>query len=337
MPKRTVHDEQDDHHADRVGIGDCPICSGAIQQTKDGKHPYCPECGWVYGDPEAPEPKAQTDLPIGVERETGRLVTHGVTYAPRVETFAFSRASGTELDFEMSPTIGRISLALSKAQGEMKRAKKSADNPYFSSKYADLGEIVETSREPLANNELAVVQVLVPTGKEGHWLRLITMLVHSSGEWFRSVAEWPVMPQERRNGPPIFNAQAYMSTETYIRRGAWAAITGVATEDDDGEGGSGHPEGHQNPRQTYAAPTVREQEGWFPNEKQVKLVWGKAQGRAKELCQEGTEKKEINALAEQITREAVEAVCGPEVNPRTIPSRDQFDAVLVSIEGYRRS
>ena len=105
----------------------------------------------------------------------------------------------------------------------MELAKKTATNPFFNSNYADLSDVLEVLREPLAENELAVVQMPVEDVKG---TALITTLTHSSGEWFRS--KLYITPKAK-------DAQSVGSAITYARRYALSAITGVGAEDDDGE------------------------------------------------------------------------------------------------------
>ena len=56
----------------------------------------------------------------------------------------------------MSETIGKIAKALSAFQSQVDGAKKSSDNPFYNSKYADLAEIWKTIREPLTNTGLGL-------------------------------------------------------------------------------------------------------------------------------------------------------------------------------------
>jgi hypothetical protein len=126
-----------------------------------------------------------------------------------------------------SESIGELAKALSKAQGAMEHAKKSADNPFFKSKYADLASVLDVARKPLADNGLCVVQ---GTFIEDSALRLRTDLLHSSGEWIASI--YPVKPVKD-------DPQALGSAITYARRYAFQAMVGIAPEDDDGNEASG--------------------------------------------------------------------------------------------------
>ena len=79
-----------------------------------------------------------------------------------------------------SESIGKISEALAKAQGQMKNASFDAVNPHFKSRYASLSSIIEASRQILSANNIAVVQgTSVADGK----VLVETMLIHSSGEF----------------------------------------------------------------------------------------------------------------------------------------------------------
>lgn len=137
----------------------------------------------------------------------------------------------------MSPTIGKLAEALSKAQGEMMAATKDVNNPFFHSTYADLASCWDACREPLSKNGLAVIQY--PEILEGK-LRLVTMLVHSSGEWI--LGDYPIEPMRQvkdRGWEPSSDPQSLGSAYTYARRYSMSGIIGISSEDDDGEGAVG--------------------------------------------------------------------------------------------------
>lgn len=125
-------------------------------------------------------------------------------------------------NFQMSLTIGKLAEALAKAQGIMKNAPKDKENPFFHSKYADLGSVWDVLREPLSKHGLAVVQL--GAGEREDVVTLDTFLIHMSGEWMRG----------RLSMKPVKNdPQGIGSCMTYARRYALGAICGVATETDD--------------------------------------------------------------------------------------------------------
>lgn len=133
---------------------------------------------------------------------------------------------------EKSESITNIGLALFKFQGEAKKIIKTANNPFFNSKYADLPSILDEITEPLQKCGLVLSQW--PDG-EG----LTTMLLHpESGEYFQ--ANGTMKPT--KNDP-----QAMGSAITYQRRYAICAILGLNVDsDDDGNAASGNADSKDN-------------------------------------------------------------------------------------------
>jgi len=136
-----------------------------------------------------------------------------------------------------SPEIGKLVLALSKAQLQYKPVLKQTANEAYkrngtASKYADLAEYIDATQEALATNELVVTQWpdVSPQAKS---MSLVTILAHSSGQWMRGKLTLPAI------GRDGFTAQSCGSSITYARRYSYAAITGCASEDDDGNAASG--------------------------------------------------------------------------------------------------
>lgn len=144
-----------------------------------------------------------------------------------------------------SDNIAELAKALSKAQADMSGAKKSSNNPFFKSKYADLKEVIECVKEPFADNGLSFVQF--PISNDG-FAGVETVIMHSSGEWISNV----YMLKVSKNDP-----QGIGSAITYARRYALQAACGVPSEDDDGESAMGRtskqkkaPEPKPEPKQT---------------------------------------------------------------------------------------
>ena len=119
---------------------------------------------------------------------------------------------------EKSETIGKLTLALSKVQSQLRPAKENSKNPFFKSSYADLGSVWDSVRKLLAENELAIIQM--PTDVGG----LTTILSHSSGEYISSTMYIPSKEDAHGVGSAI----------SYARRYALASVVGVVTGDDDG-------------------------------------------------------------------------------------------------------
>jgi hypothetical protein len=123
---------------------------------------------------------------------------------------------------KMSDTIGELATALAKAQGQIDAAAKGSVNPHFKSRYADLNSLREAIREPLALNDLSVLQLPRMNDKE---VEVETMLIHKSGEF---IAETLRMPLGQ------FTPQAIGSALTYCRRYSLSSILNLAADDDDG-------------------------------------------------------------------------------------------------------
>lgn len=124
----------------------------------------------------------------------------------------------------MSGQINEIALALSKAQGELESAKKGEQG--YGYKYSDLATVIETAKPILSKNGLAVVQLVGEQNEKS--ISLTTILTHSSGQYFRSHSSLPVVEMKGCNA-----AQCGGATLSYLRRYAYQAITGMASEDND--------------------------------------------------------------------------------------------------------
>lgn len=127
-----------------------------------------------------------------------------------------------------SEELSEIFKALSKAQGSMKSAKKDRNGHGY--KYADLAECIETAKTVLASNGLSVSQMM--SGDDDENRTLITILAHESGQYFGS--EFVMAKAVLSGGSGKNPAQVLGSAITYMRRYSYAAIIGMAQDDDDG-------------------------------------------------------------------------------------------------------
>jgi hypothetical protein len=122
----------------------------------------------------------------------------------------------------MSDTISELATALAKAQGQIESASKDKSNPAFKSKYADINALRDVIRQPLADNDLSIVQL---ARMNGTYAEVETMLLHKSGEF---IAETLRMPSEK------MTSHGFGSALTYCRRYSLSAMLNLAAEDDDG-------------------------------------------------------------------------------------------------------
>ena len=130
--------------------------------------------------------------------------------------------------FEHSPEIVEIIKAVSAFQTKCPLIVKDKLNPHLRSKYADLGNILQTINPLLGECGLAVFQM--PVGDSGD---LITLITHTSGQWLRFC--YRMKPMDNK-------PQSIGSTLTYQKRYALtAALLLPVDDDDDGEAGSKKP------------------------------------------------------------------------------------------------
>lgn len=123
---------------------------------------------------------------------------------------------------EMKNIIG----ALIEFHKKLEQPKRSADNPFFNSKYVPLGAVQELVDGIAPGLGLVYVQNTFGDDDSSR-TGVQTTLFHESGEWMRTDVLW--MPSERNT------AQAVGSAITYAKRYQLSALFGIsADEDDDG-------------------------------------------------------------------------------------------------------
>jgi hypothetical protein len=117
----------------------------------------------------------------------------------------------------------KIATALVKAQKQFGPALKTATNPHFRSRYADLSACVEAVIDALNENGIFLTQH-VSDHERG--VVVETVFLHESGE--RLDCGKLFVPASKQD------AQGFGSAETYARRYSLMAACGIAPEDDDG-------------------------------------------------------------------------------------------------------
>lgn len=137
-----------------------------------------------------------------------------------------------------SESITRLAGALLKAKQEFQPVIKSNTNPFFHSKYADLQTCIEATEPALAKNDLTISQFPV---SDERGVGVLTLLIHSSGEY---IGESYCLPVEKQD------AQKGVAAITYARRAARLGILDLAAEDDDGNTAAGHTQRQESRPQT---------------------------------------------------------------------------------------
>jgi len=113
---------------------------------------------------------------------------------------------------------------LLKVKSTMGAVSKSADNPFFKSKYADLNSHLDLVEPLLAENGLILLQ---PVESDEAGDKVVTRILDAeSGEEVRSEMHL-ILPKS--------NMQDAGSAITYARRYTLGSLLGMKAEDDDGE------------------------------------------------------------------------------------------------------
>ena len=119
-----------------------------------------------------------------------------------------------------SESSKEISLALSKAQGEMPII--SFDRQSHNNRYASLTAIVDGTQATLAKHGLSIIQTFTVGEKTN---MIVTSLLHQSGEWLED------------DGVPLIvdkqNMQGLGSAITYAKRYGMSAMLRIVTDEDD--------------------------------------------------------------------------------------------------------
>jgi len=120
-----------------------------------------------------------------------------------------------------------IASALVKAQKAFGPALKTATNPHFRSRYADLSACIEAVIDALNDHGIALVQQNHP---DPNGVIVETVFIHESGEMLNC---GQLFVPASKNDP-----QGYGSALTYARRYSLMSACGIAPEDDDGNAAS---------------------------------------------------------------------------------------------------
>jgi hypothetical protein len=139
-----------------------------------------------------------------------------------------------------SETIVKIIPALLKCQQKIEAVSKTADNPFFHSKYADLNSLMDACKDILNSNDLLILQPIDCDSVE-------TIVFHTSGEWVSSstkiVAKTDTNPQDQG------------SAISYARRYGLQSMLFMSAEDDDGEKATSHASSTPPKQTNVSKPT----------------------------------------------------------------------------------
>lgn len=151
---------------------------------------------------------------------------------------------------EMSQSIKNLAEAMAKFQSELEQPEKSADNPFFKSKYVPLPSVIAAIKKFGAPHGLSYMQMPV-TNERGTGIQTIVM--HSSGEYIKHDPFF--LPMDKQT------AQGAGSAITYSRRYSLSAAFGIDSDPDDDGNGANPPsnKNHNNNQQNNNSPKASEQ------------------------------------------------------------------------------
>lgn len=190
----------------------------------------------------------------------------------------------------MSAEINEISAALSAFQGSVEQPKlekevkvKTKAGYEYKFKYADLSACVKAAAPMLKEQGLSVSQI-ISDGK------LITMLTHKSGQWFKSELMLPAQSADY---------QSFGSAITYLKRYSYCAILGIVADTDDDANMACGNEAEMRDRKTKPASqlaftgaqlqqAVAEMNA-VTDEQGFQQVWAKWAKECQAICSNGTE------------------------------------------------
>jgi hypothetical protein len=127
------------------------------------------------------------------------------------------------MNAETKVKASSLSAAMAKAFAKIEAATKSANNPHFKSKYADLGAVIDAIKPPLIEHGLFFTQRSHPAE---NGVSVETVLHHEGGEELSLGTLF--VPANKQD------AQGFGSALTYARRYGLMTAFGVPAEDDDG-------------------------------------------------------------------------------------------------------
>lgn len=133
--------------------------------------------------------------------------------------------------------------ALAKAKAEMGSVKKSSDNPFFKSKYADLNSHLDLVEPLLEKHGLLLLQ---PTKASDTNIVMLQIIHVATGEMLESSLTIPAS---------ITDAQKVGAAITYFRRFLINSTLSLKSEDDDGESVVGRGKNSGKTTTVSAAPT----------------------------------------------------------------------------------
>lgn len=163
---------------------------------------------------------------------------------------------------ETSEGVKEISSALNAFQKEVEQPAKTANNPFFKSKYVPLESVMTTIKKSAMPLGLSYFQNTL-TNDKGE-IGVQTRVMHTSGEYIETDPLY--LPNEKKN------AQSAGSSITYARRYQLSAAFGIASDEDDDGNGAVNTDKKSSPASSYKKKpeeTKKSNNDFFKNKKEI--------------------------------------------------------------------
>lgn len=212
-----------------------------------------------------------------------------------------------------SESIVKIAPALLAAQKEIGSATKDVVNPFFKSKYADLGSVMEACKDALNKHGITVLQ---PVAHLSEATTVETILLHESGEF---ISDTMIVSVKQSNDP-----QAQGSAITYARRYSLQSMMFIPAEDDDGESATRNTGQKTAPAATGGYPVTEKQKGFIYG------LYKEKNGQ--EMSEE--EKEKIRKLTSKQASELIEKWRNPDNLPikPALTNEESSDGFIEGLE-----
>lgn len=122
-----------------------------------------------------------------------------------------------------SENINELAKALARVQEKMRPAEFDSVNPYFKSKYASLGSVIQAYKEAAKGEGISISQLPI---SEGWYVGVENVIMHDSGQW---ISERFLMPLDADSKNPTQEAGKAI---TYARRYGLASMFGIYSDED---------------------------------------------------------------------------------------------------------
>ncbi len=189
-----------------------------------------------------------------------------------------------------SEDVKEINTALAKAQGEYGKLEKSGFNKHLQYHYSTIADMINATKDALANNGLSVNQFIKTLRDE---IGVETHLNHSSGQYKISDELKYYLPANK-----ALNIQELGSLITYLTKYDYRTVTGIHCDedDDDGEGAKEGNGKQQEKTKTQAKKEEPKKNAPPPQAPPAAAPPAKTEEKKKEENPDSNKKERVQAL-----------------------------------------